>query len=214
MILPQFIFYSEGCTIFAFSWGVIAFPSHIPFISVVNIVRGAQLGLLWYFCYIIAYMLVLTCIIGIYINIRSINRHKLIVKKLIIILSILYIAYPMLYALLYVKLNLIELLKGLYLILLFSPPFNLSATGVILGLWYLCSPPKLVEGREVIDVFRQIEMSDELSRMYRDLLEIYKVKYPHNPEGVLRYHIDRELRSEVEVDLALKKLMQKHKLNQ
>jgi len=213
-MLPQLIFFSEGSAIFAFSWGVIVLPSHVPFRSIVDVVRGAQLGVLWYFYYIIAYMLVLICMIGIYINLRSINQFKLKIKKLITILSILYIAYPMLYASLYLKLNLIELLLGLNLMLLFLPPFNLSSVGVILGLWNLYSPPKIVERREKVDVFKQIEVNDELSRMYRDLLKIYRVKYPHNPEGVLRYHISRELKIGVTVETALKRLAQEHKLNQ
>jgi len=36
-----------------------------------------------------------------------------------------------------------------------------------------------------INVFKQIEISEYLSRLY-------KVKYPHNPEDVLRFHIDSE----------------------
>ncbi len=213
-MLPQFIFYDEGRTIFAFSWGVIAFPSHVPFRNIIDVVTSTRLGVLWYLYYIVAYMLVLICIIGIYINLKSINQYKLNIKKLITILSILYIIYPILYASLHMKLNLIKLLLGLNLILLFLFPFNLSATGVILGLYMMYSPPKLVERKEAIDIFKQIELSDELSSMYRDLLEVYEVKYPHNPEGVLRYHINRELRSGIQIDLALKRLIQKHKVNQ
>ena len=74
--------------------------------------------------------------------------------------------------------------------IILCPPFNLSLDGMVYGYLILVGivrKPEYVEEARRVNVFRQMEMSDELSRMYRDLLEVYKVKHPHNPEGVLRY---------------------------
>ena len=94
------------------------------------------------------------------------------------------------------------------------PPLNFSACGVILGLIEFYFPVKPVQKRIEVDLLEQIKSSPKLKEVYDYLLKIYEVKYPHNPEGVLRYHINRELRSGMRVDSALKRLIQKHKVHQ
>ena len=211
LFLPQWIIPTDVTTLIGFSWGGI-WPNKLnPIENLTYLTHGGKVLRLFYF--ILAYIIISMCAVLLYLRIKHANKckYELIIRKIMTELIIIYIVFPILF-ILKVLISKPTSWIGGYLILL--PPFNLSAVGVILGLWNLFSPPNLVERREVIDIFRRIQMDDELSRMYRDLLEIYRVKYPHNPEGVLKYHINKELKSGIEVDLTLKRLMQRHKVNQ
>jgi len=131
-----------------------------------------------------------------------------------------------------INLMLLILVPGAYLLILFSqgrplvssfniaitilvPPFNMTTVGLLYSIRCLTSPPKPIgKITRKADVFQKIKNNSNLKQLYSELLKIYEHKYPHNPEGVLKYHILRELRSEVKLDLALRKLLQKNKLNQ
>ena len=91
------------------------------------------------------------------------------------------------------------------------PPMNLMLDGYILGLIMLWTskPHAKTIVEEKVDIFRQVKLDPKLKRDYDELLKIYEVKYPHNPEGVLRYHLSREFKLVNDLSLALSILKKK-----
>lgn len=62
--------------------------------------------------------------------------------------------------------------------------------------------------------FSKIEDNSEFRQLYCALLKIYKHKYPHNPEGVLKYHINRGIEGWDGSRFSVKEINAKHKVNQ
>ncbi len=116
----------------------------------------------------------------------------------------------------------------LYEYLIFNPiiwvtPVSITTIMYIIGIIYYLTKHEIKiffsktimkpEVRKIItfkDIFNQISSNDELKNLYNNLLEIYKTKYPHNPDGVLKYHIWREVAKGCKIDLILKNLIQKN----
>ncbi|MCS7364599.1 MAG: hypothetical protein NDF54_04090 [archaeon GB-1867-035] len=77
----------------------------------------------------------------------------------------------------------------------------------------LFEKPEFLKKEDEVTI--KIKSDRNLIQLYNRLLRIYQTKYPHNPEGVLRFHISRQLKFEKDKDLELilRKLLRniKHK---
>ncbi len=91
------------------------------------------------------------------------------------------------------------------------PPINLMLDGYILGLILLWTykPSTEIAMEKRVSIFRQIELDPNLKKKFDELLKIYEAKYPHNPEGVLRYHLSKEFKLVNDLSLALSRLKEK-----
>lgn len=142
------------------------------------------------------------------IRYKTINKkNKFIIK---IITSILIILLPIQLLISYYPRININIIFGSYFPL---PPLNLLLDGYIMGLLTLwISKPISLKApiEDKIDIFKEIHSNPNLKEIYDKLLNVYKKKYPHNPEGVLKYHINREFKKENNLEMILNKLLMKN----
>ena len=46
-----------------------------------------------------------------------------------------------------------------------------------------------------------------INELYEKLVDFYKDKFPHNPSGVLRWHIDKKMKEGKTIEQAIKELI-------
>lgn len=90
------------------------------------------------------------------------------------------------------------------------PPFNFTTPGLLYKISQQVLPLQRTIKKEKVDIFQQIKINPKLNLKYIKLIEIYKTKYSHNPEGVLKYHINREFEKECNIETVLDKLLEKY----